>query len=333
PNASIINTMSIARITEAAFNALAGNRGIYVSKSISDKLSLYTPQNSVVARVPISEGCLSNCTFCETKFARGPLNSFSEELILKAIKDSLAHGAKEIELTAQDTGAYGIDKKTNIAELLEKATEIEGDFKIRLGMLNPEHLHRYFDRLVEAYRSDKLYKFVHLPVQSGSNSVLKDMKRNYTAEEFERYVKELRSKIKGISIETDMIVGYPTETRSDFEESIALIQNTRPEITNVSKFGARPHAEASRLKQLENSEIKARSIKMSRLVRQIQSELRGALVGTVQKVLVTEENARSFTGRTESYISVAFVKPVTNVSIGTYAVAKIHRSTSACLLA
>ncbi|MEM3781631.1 MAG: tRNA (N(6)-L-threonylcarbamoyladenosine(37)-C(2))-methylthiotransferase [Candidatus Micrarchaeaceae archaeon] len=333
PNACIINTRSVTRIAEAASEALSGRRVVYSDNSIKDKLVFFSPQSSVIAKVPISEGCLSNCSFCETKFARGPLNSFSEELIIKAIKNSVARGAKEIELTSQDTGAYGIDKKTNIAELLEKATALEGDFKIRLGMLNPEHLHRYFDRLVEVYKSDKLYKFVHLPVQSGSNCVLKSMKRNYTIEEFKRYVEELRSKVKGISVETDIIVGYPTETRDDFEESISLLQSIRPEVTNISKFGARPHAPASKLKQLKNSEIKARSIEISRLARQIQAEQRSALVGTVQKVLVTEENARSFTGRTDSYISVALEKGSANISIGAYTIARIRGSTSACLLA
>ncbi|MGC8675987.1 MAG: tRNA (N(6)-L-threonylcarbamoyladenosine(37)-C(2))-methylthiotransferase [Candidatus Micrarchaeia archaeon] len=336
PNSSIINTRSLTKIASAIDIAASNKRALFEDKSLFDKMLFYEPTNSAIAKIPVSEGCLSSCAFCETKFARGPLNSFSEELILKAAAASVTRGAKELEITAQDTGAYGLDKKTNIAELLGKIVQVEGDFMIRLGMLNPEHLHRYFDALIDVYRNKKMYKFIHLPVQSGSNKVLKEMKRNYTVEEFMQYVKELRNKVKGISVETDMIVGYPTETQEDFEESLELIRSTKPEVTNVSKFGARPHAEASKLPQLANTEIKRRSIEMSRLVRIVQSEARQRFVGTKQEVLITEQNERSITGRTESYISVALAKPGAGDAaglLGSRMTVDIIDSTSACLIA
>ncbi len=331
PNASILNTENVAKIAEVVASAKEHKRVNYNSRGLVDKMLFFSPDESLIARIPISEGCLSNCAFCETKFARGPLNSFSQELIIKAIQMSVEKGAKEIELTAQDTGAYGLDKKTNVAELLNNAASIEGDFRIRLGMLNPEHLGRYFDRLVEAYKSEKVYKFIHLPVQSGSDKVLSDMKRNYTVEEFEDQVRELRKKIADLTLETDVIVGYPTETAEDFEESISMIERVKPEITNVSKFGARPHAEASKLKQLGNEEIKRRSIEMSRIVRAVQAELRKKYIGTTQRVLITEKNERSLTGRNDSYISVAIENTEANL-LGTFQNAKITGSTSTCLI-
>ena len=331
PNASILNTENVAKIAEVVASAKEHKRVNYNSRGLVDKMLFFSHDESLIARIPISEGCLSNCAFCETKFARGPLNSFSQELIIKAIQMSVEKGAKEIELTAQDTGAYGLDKKTNVAELLNNAASIEGDFRIRLGMLNPEHLGRYFDRLVEAYKSEKVYKFIHLPVQSGSDKVLSDMKRNYTVEEFEDQVRELRKKIADLTLETDVIVGYPTETAEDFEESISMIERVKPEITNVSKFGARPHAEASKLKQLGNEEIKRRSIEMSRIVRAVQAELRKKYIGTTQRVLITEKNERSLTGRNDSYISVAIENTEANL-LGTFQNAKITGSTSTCLI-
>ncbi len=332
PEASLISTENIDAIAEVAEKAKAGNKSIVEGKRRIDKMQLFSPYAGIIAKIPISEGCLGNCTFCETKFARGPLNSFSEELIISAIKRSITMGAKEIELTAQDTGAYGVDRKTNIVELLEKAVQIEGNFKIRLGMLNPEHLSKYLDGLVEIYKSEKMYKFIHIPVQSGSNKVLKGMKREYTIEEFEAYAKELRKKVEGIAIETDVIVGYPTETFADYEETEAMLKEVRPEVTNVSKFGARPHAEASLLPQLNEEEIKARSIRMSRLVRSIQYEARKALVGTVQTVLFTEENERSINGRTSNYLAVYVEKDSKKSIMGKAEKARITGNTSATLI-
>ena len=331
PEASIITTSNIGNVVEAIDKIKKGQRAVYDTYGRVDKLAYGINGQGIIARVPISEGCLSNCSFCETKYARGPLNSFSEELILQAVKTSVENGAKEIELTAQDTGAYGLDRKTNIALLAQHAAQIEGDFRIRVGMLNPEHLHRYFDDLVDAYKSEKLYKFIHLPVQSGSNTILKKMRRNYTIEEYENYVRELRSKISGISIATDIIVGFPTETDADFHDTIALLERIRPEVTNVSMFGARPHAEASRMPQLSNTIIKKRSVSASRTARKIQYELHNELLQKVESVLITEENARSLTGRDDSYRSVAIGKE-SGVRLGDRIRVRIEGATSACLI-
>lgn len=332
PNASIVTTSNIHRIADAInYMGSSGKPGRHDKYSIIDKLKYYPGSGSIISRVPVSEGCLSSCSFCETKFARGPLNSFSEKLILKAVEMSVSRGAKEIELTSQDMGAYGIDKGTNIAELVANACDIDGDFRIRVGMLNPEHLPKYFDQLVEAYSSSKVYKFIHLPVQSGSNMVLRHMNRNYTIEEFNGYVNELRKKIDGISIETDIIVGYPTETREDYAASIEFVRETRPTFTNVSRFGARPHARASKLRQLANSEIKSRSTEMSRTARQVQNEDFAKLIGRTERVLINEANDRSFLARDSCYRIIALDRNANRVDIGDVANARIKSNSSVCL--
>ncbi|MEM3279968.1 MAG: hypothetical protein QXR29_01715, partial [Candidatus Micrarchaeaceae archaeon] len=141
---------------------------------------------------------------------------------------------------------------------------------------------------------------------------------------------ELRRKVPGISIATDIIVGYPTETDSDFEESMALIKEIMPSITNVSKFGARPHAPASKLKQLPNLTIKERSVRMSRLVREIQSKNRAALLNTERRVLITEMNGKSFTGRDDSYNEVALVDG--SAHLGEFKMVRIVGNSSGCVL-
>jgi tRNA A37 methylthiotransferase MiaB len=148
PNASIISTSNIDMITEAVMSAYSGKNFIAESYKKADKLQNFIAGNEIIAKIPVSEGCLSTCTFCETKFARGPLNSFSEELILKAIERSVKNGAKEIQLTSQDMGAYGLDRKTNVAMLMHKISEMDGDFKVRIGMLNPDHMHKYINELI-----------------------------------------------------------------------------------------------------------------------------------------------------------------------------------------
>ena len=328
PDASIITTSNVNKIADVLKFIESGKNVIIDSYNRIDKLQYGLENSSVIARIPISEGCLSNCSFCETKFARGPLNSFSEELILGAVKNAVEQGSKEIELTSQDIGAYGADRKTNIAELLKKVVEIEGSFKVRVGMLNPEHLHKYFDELLEAYKSEKIYKFFHLPVQSGSNKILRDMNRRYTVEDFASYVEEIRKKLNA-SIATDIIVGYPTESDDDFEKSVELIKEIKPEVVNVSKFGARPHAPASRLKQLSDKTIKERSIILSRIVREIEFNERNKHIGERREVLITEKNRKSYTGRDNAYNEIAVLG---QVNLGESVEVEITGNSAACFV-
>jgi len=328
PDASIITTSNVNKIADALKLIESGKNVVIDSYNRIDKLQYGLENSSVIARIPISEGCLSNCSFCETKFARGPLNSFSEELILRAVKNAVEQGSKEIELTSQDIGAYGADRKTNIAELLKKVVEIEGSFKVRVGMLNPEHLYKYFDELLEAYKNEKVYKFFHLPVQSGSNKILRDMNRRYTVEDFVSYVEEIRKKLNA-SIATDIIVGYSTESEDDFEKSVELIKEIRPEVVNISKFGARPHAPASRLKQLSGKTIKERSIILSRIVREIEFNERNKHIGERREVLITEKNRKSYTGRDNTYNEIAVLG---RVNLGESVEVEITGNSAACFV-
>ena len=301
PNASIVTAPNAARIGEAVGSK---ERMVFDSYSKVDRLEMYRPGSGTIARIPISDGCTSSCTFCETRFARGGLNSFPEQLILKAIEASVANGAKEIQLTSQDTGAYGLDRNTDIARLMHAITYIEGDFKVRVGMLNPEHLHRYIDGFCEAMCDRRFYRFAHIPIESGSNPVLKAMGRHYTVDELESYVERLRGSVPGIAIETDIIVGFPTETDKDFKDTVSFIRRCRPEVTNVSRFGARPHAPSSRMMQNSTETINSRSRELSRVVRGVQSGTNSSLIGSSMEVLITESNSKSMNGRSRSYRQV-----------------------------
>ncbi len=308
PHASILTPSNIPMIAEAVESAFSGKRTVHSRYSKLDRLRFFTAGRGVIARIPISEGCNGSCSFCETRIARGPLNSFSESRILDAIKCSAANGAKEIQLTAQDTGAYGKDSGSSIASLMRSIAALDGDFMVRVGMINPEHLGERLEGFADAMRSDKFYKFVHLPVQSGSDPVLKAMGRRYSAEGFEQQVSALRKAIPGIAIETDMIVGFPSETESDFDRSVDLIRRAKPEVTNISKFSARPNTPASRMRQLADGLVSERSAQMTRAVRAVQRHSNCSLLDADFDALLTEETRRSFNGRNRSYRQIVIRK-------------------------
>ena len=308
PSASIVTTQNIPSIMEAVTGAAAGSRQLRVKKSAEERLERLTNFGGVIARVPVNDGCLSSCSFCETKVARGPLKSFSEETIVRAVEQSVKAGAREIQLTSQDMAAYGRDRKTDMVQLLKRIERIDGDFKVRIGMMNPEHLGRHIEGLAEMLDSPRFYKFIHIPIEAGSDPVLKAMRRQYTMQQIEAYVDYLRSSVKGVGIETDFIFGFPGETDAQFKESLDAIRRLRFEVVNISRFGARPHAEASKMVQLSKEVINERSKETTRVVRATQRDINERYIGKEVEVLFTEEAKNSVNGRVDSYRQVVVMK-------------------------
>ncbi|MFW5847151.1 MAG: tRNA (N(6)-L-threonylcarbamoyladenosine(37)-C(2))-methylthiotransferase, partial [Nanoarchaeota archaeon] len=235
------------------------------TKVLTPKIS----QNKIIATTQISEGCLGNCTYCITRLAKGKLNSFSQDDIINSIKRDIQAGSKEIWITSQDNASYGLEQsiKENyqLPELLKKILEIPGNFKIRLGMSNPNHVLKILEQLIEIYKNPKMFKFIHLPIQSGSDKVLKDMNRGYTKKDILKIINKFKKEIPDILISTDIIVGYPTETEQDFQETLDLISEIKPEILNKSNFYSRPGTQASKLKLLNPEIVKKRAKKLDKL--------------------------------------------------------------------
>jgi len=259
--------------------------------------------NGVIHITPIAHGCIGSCSYCAVKLARGKLRSYSEDEIIQDIKNAVESGAKEIWLTAQDTGCYGIDINTNLISLLEKVEQIKGTFKVRLGMCNPSSIYPYLDDLKEFFeRSEKFFYFLHIPVQSGSNRVLKLMNRKYQISQFEEIVQKMRSLDNKFTIVTDIIVGFPGETDQDFEETVKLIKNVKPDMVNISKFFPRPGTKAAKMKQIPSQIIKNRSRLLTELCNQMAIERNKLWLGWRGEVIVDEYGkANSLVARNYAY--------------------------------
>ncbi len=261
-----------------------------------------------IARIQVSMGCLSKCSYCATKFATGVLKSRKIGEIINEIKIALSSGCMEIQLTGQDLGCYGMDIDTSLGSLLKEVEKIDGNFKVRVGMINPKYINRIPE---EIFSGKKIYHFLHLPIQSGSNEVLAHMRRGYSIEDVEGYVEEKRKEFN-FSFETDVIVGYPTETNEDYKKTYEFIERIKPDVVNVTKFSKRPGTEIDilNLKNINSREVKRRSSEISNLCRKIAYEINKGLVGTEQLVLVQENGKKEgeVKGRNENYKQVVLKK-------------------------
>jgi len=260
PEFSMVSTHNIKEIISVVEETINDNPIEVLAKNKDEKINLpKVRKNKIIGIIPISSGCLGYCAYCSVKMIKGNLQSYPIETIIKEIKTSLDDGCKEIWLTSQDTGAYGKDINSSLVELLKKIVEIDAHFMIRIGMMNPNHAVEMLDELVEIYKNQKIFKFLHIPVQSGNNEVLKLMKRKYFAGDFKKIVNKFRENLEYVTISTDIICGFPTETKEQFQDSLNLIEEIKPDVLNISRYIKRKGTEAAKLPQLQGEEIKRRS--------------------------------------------------------------------------
>src|SRR3989304_2313421 len=230
-------------------------------------------------------------------FARGRVRSYSIGEIVERVKTDLGLGAREFWLTSQDDACYGRDVGTNLVGLLEAVCSLQGDFRVRVGMMTPNFVCVMLDGLVDGFRCEKVFKFLHLPVQSGDDEVLRRMRRYYTVQDFKRIVDGFRAVFPWVTLATDVICGFPGETREAFENTLALISEVKPDVVNVSKFFARPGTAAAEMSDVVGQvEIKRRSAEMAKLAKRTALERNECWVGWVGDVLVDEKGKVSGPG-------------------------------------
>jgi len=258
-----------------------------------------------VGAMQVGQGCMGACTYCITRAARGRMKSVPVKTIVTEIERLARSGAAEVQLTGQDLSAYGMDCGTDLAVLLEAIGGCEADVRVRVGMMNPATVLPILDRLIEAFRSEKIFSFAHLPVQAGSDRVLQDMNRGYSTADYCMVIEAFRRAIPDIRISTDFIVGFPTETDADFEETLSLLRTTCPTKVNITRFSVRKGTPAAGFRDLPDRVKKDRSRALTVAAAAICDRHNEALIGNEFDVVVTEQKKQgSVVARSPGYENI-----------------------------
>jgi len=301
-NASLLGPNSLGMTLQVIDSTLSGRKQISLEDSDLSKVGLPKVRlNPVVGIVEIASGCMSECTFCQTKLSKGDLSSYRLGDIVRQVQTEIKEGCKEIWLTSTDNGCYGFDIGTDLPSLVNAVVEIPDDFMIRVGMMNPMYMPRIKEGLIESFDNDKVFKFLHIPVQSGSDKVLHDMKRGHTVGTFREIVKKAKERFGEFTISTDVIVGFPSETREDFQKTVNLLDETRPDVVNLSRYSARPGTDAAEWKQIDVAEVKRRSKVIFEQISKISIENNKKWIGWTGKVLFDEKIDEGIKGRNFAY--------------------------------
>ena len=271
-------------------------------------------QDPVKAYVTIIEGCNDHCAFCVVPYTRGHERMRAKADILADVREAVASGRKEIQLLGQIVNHYSApdDPECDFADLLAHVNDVPGVERIRFASPHPRHTGQ---RLVEAIRDlPRVCKHIHLPVQSGSSKVLRAMRRRHTREEYLELLQRIRENIPGVTLSTDMIVGFPGETSEDFEETLSLTRAARYHSMFSFKYSPRPNTLAvKRLPDdVSEDEKTTRIVALQTLQREIQTHLHEDAVGVTLDVLVDSASRREkheVSGRTSGNTVVNFPVP------------------------
>ncbi|XP_019872626.2 threonylcarbamoyladenosine tRNA methylthiotransferase [Aethina tumida] len=310
---SIIGVQQIDRVVEVVEETLKGNtvKLLGTKKENGKKIggaSLLLPKvrrNPLIEIIAINTGCLNQCTYCKTKHARGDLGSYPPEEIVARAKQAFQEGVVEIWLTSEDTGTYGRDIGTSLPELLWQLVDIiPKGCRLRLGMTNPPYILEHLEEIAKIMSHPRVYGFLHVPVQSGSDQVLGDMKREYCRKDFEHVVDFLQKHVPGMTIATDIICGFPTETEADFEETMSLCAKYKFPSLFINQYFPRPGTPAARLPRIPANEVKQRTKKLTDLFYTYKPYTHK--LGEIQEVLVTEvsHDKKHYVGHNEFYEQV-----------------------------
>jgi tRNA-i(6)A37 thiotransferase enzyme miaB len=259
------------------------------------------------ALVNIMFGCNNFCTYCIVPYTRGREKSREPEAIVDEVKGLVADGVKEIMLLGQNVNSYD-GNGTSFAELLKMLNDVDGLERIRFMTSNPKDLS---DELIEAFAvCDKLCRNLHLPIQSGSNRVLKRMNRKYTREDYLKLIEKLRKTVPDITLSTDIIVGFPGETNEDFEETLSIVKEVEYDSAFTFIYSIRKGTPAEKFEdQIEESEKHRRFDLLVNAVNEISEKKNKAYQDRVEKVLVdgvSKNDKSTLTGRTDGFKLVNF---------------------------
>lgn len=267
----------------------------------------------VTAFVTIMQGCDNFCSYCIVPYVRGREKSRSPEDILKEVENLVKKGVREVTLLGQNVNSYGLKEKgyPDFAELLEMVSQIDGLWRIRFTTSHPKDLS---DKLIKVMaENSKICHHIHLPLQAGSNRILKKMNRKYTKEEYLEKIRKLKTAIPDIGITTDIIVGFPGETEEDFKDTLDMLEKVRYQEIFSFKYSDRPFTLAQKLNNKISEEEKERRLKIVHDTQaKITKEIYESYIGKEVEVLVEDfsvKNKEMLMGRTSTNIIVNFKTP------------------------
>ena len=278
--------------------------------------NLYKRDSKITAWVNIMYGCDKFCTYCIVPYTRGKQRSRKSEDILKEVKELKEQGYKEITLLGQNVNAYGkdLDGEIEFSKLLEKVSDI-GIERIRFVTSHPWD---FTDKMIDVIASrENIMPYIHLPLQSGSNKILKLMGRRYTKEEYLELFNKIRNKVKNASITTDIIVAFPGETEEDFNDTLDVVNTCKYDGAFTFIYSPRENTPAAKMKNdLTEAEKEDRLHRLNELVNKYSKESNERMLNTIQKVLVigvSEKDSNKVCGYTENMKLVNVTAPMDTI--------------------
>lgn len=301
-------------------------------KPIDENNYTISRDKSTNAWLPIMEGCNNFCSYCVVPYTRGRERSRTIEAILKEAKEIISQGFKEITLLGQNVDSYGknLEGKPNFAQLLKALDSLEGNFRIRFTSSYPTDI---TDEVIEVVKnSSKICECFHIPMQSGNDRVLKAMNRRYNVEEYKKIVEKIRKNIKNVTITSDFIAGFPSETQEEFEDTLKAIDELELDYSNTAAYSPRPITKAGKMVDdfIDEEEKKRRLAVLNEKVKEASLKSNKKYIGSILEVLIDDVKDGVFQGRTRNN-KVVHIKDDKQYSIGQFVNIKIEHATTWCM--
>ena len=280
--------------------------------------------------VPIQLGCTNRCSFCIEPIVKPRVSSLPKSTIISRVNDAVKCGARVIVLTGQDVAAYGVDRSINLVDLLSELLQnIKGDYLLRLGMMEPSSLMSMLDEILELYSDPRMVKYLHLPLQSGDDKVLKLMNRKYTVDEYIEIIRTFREKYPMLTLVTDVIVGFPGEDARAFENTINVIKEIKPDKVHVARYTPRPFTLGYIMNYtVSEAEKKRRSKVLTKIAFDIALNRNTMFVGSLMKSVVLKIFDDYMKGRLAvNYKPVIIDKGCKDICVGEIVEIKVCQAT------
>lgn len=257
---------------------------------------------SIFDGIPINQGCTGSCNYCISRVARGTLVSRPVPKVVRQVEMQLERGIREVRISSLDTAAYGKEINSSLPELVSGILGLKDDFMLRVGMMEPKNTADIIDGLLDRFEDERVYRFLHIPVQSGDDRILDLMNREYHADAFREIARKFRERYPDGTLSTDIISGYHDEDEESFRKTMELLEEARPEIINITRFSPRPYTPDYDRKTPPSNLVKRWTKEYTEFHRKTIGERYSGLIGKVEKIMVTERGKPGTSvGRDSSY--------------------------------